>query len=376
MFSESLGPLLPFIIVAFNLTHTQAGRLGLIASLAYGVMNYPSGHWSDKYGKRIFILLSLILASAATLLMVFSTGYPQLLLLFGLSGFGGGLYHPPGTALLSTTFSKDTRGGVLGFHASGGALGILLAFVVVGGVATHWNWKVSLVCLSVVGFVLAVAIRVQLWDIVNHKNNMEQGGLSDKDDGLDLWTFFRWMPQMLILYGFVMFLTKGTYVWVPTYLKEAYHLSVGKAIVFSVIIPIIGIFSNYFMGRLSDHFGRKRTLVLIFLILALCFFLLSLGKRTILIPLLVIFGFFLNSFSGVINAYARDFLPSQVMGKAFGILFTFSICISAFAPYIMGIISDRSSLTISMYFLGVVSLVGALASIKTPKPMTMNPPMP
>jgi MFS family permease len=368
MFWESLGPLLPFLIVAFDLSHTQAGRLGFVSSLVYGLLNYPSGHLSDKYGKRLLILLFLLISSGATLLMVFSTSYLQLFFLFAIAGFGGGLYHPPGTALLSNSFPRKTRGRALGFHASGGALGILLGFAVVGGVATYWNWKISLACLSGVGFALAVAFRALLWDVEDHGDEASAPDFpSGANPTLDLWTLFKWVPRMLVLYGIVMFVFKGSYIWVPTYLKEVYHLSMGKAILFSVILPTIGIFSNYSMGKFSDEFGRRFSLVLIFSVLALCFLLLYLGIHFILIPLLFVFGFFINSFSGVINAYTRDLLPPEAMGKAFGLIFTVSICTSAFSPYVMGIISDRSSLSMSMLFLGAVSLTGAFISLKRPK---------
>jgi len=124
MFFESLGPLLPFLISALDLSHSQAGRLGFMYSLIYGLSNYPSGHWCDRYGRRYFILLFLLIASSATLFMAFSTSYLHLIILCGLAGFGGGLYHPPGTALVTDYFEKHERGTALGFHASGGSLGI------------------------------------------------------------------------------------------------------------------------------------------------------------------------------------------------------------------------------------------------------------
>jgi sugar phosphate permease len=188
----------------------------------------------------------------------------------------------------------------------------------------------------------------------------------ERSETVGIWTLLKWMPLMLAFYGFAIFLFKGAYVWVPTFLKETYGFSPSKAIVFSAILPAIGIFSNYLMGKFSDHFGRRSGLVLVFSILGICFFSLYLGTRSILIPLLIVLGFFLNSFSGIINAYTGDYVPSQIMGKAFGMVFTFSICVSSLAPYIMGVISDRSSLAMSMAFLGAVSFVGAVVALKKP----------
>jgi fucose permease len=44
LFFESLGPLLLFVIPAFGLSYTEAGCLGFVYYLFYGLSNYPSGH--------------------------------------------------------------------------------------------------------------------------------------------------------------------------------------------------------------------------------------------------------------------------------------------------------------------------------------------
>jgi len=367
MYWEVLGPLLPFLIISFDLSHTQAGRLGFIYSLIYGLMNYPSGHLSDKYGPRNFIFLFLIITSLSIFLIIFAKSYLQLLILFALAGLGGGLYHSPGTALLSNNYPKEKRGMALGFHASVGSLGTLLAFVFVGVIATRWNWEIAIISICSVGLGLALCFRLFLWDVGSNTEGLNLNDTSSDKTKVHIWTLTKGLSWMLLLYGFVMFLFKGAYVWVPTYLKETYDLSTGKAIAFSVILPTIGIFSNFLIGRFSDSFGRKRSLVFIFLIISVCFFLFFVSCRALLIPLLIIFGFFINSFSGVINAYTRDLLPPEIMGKAFGIIFTFSICVSAFSPYAMGIISDRSSLSGSMLFMSVIALIGAVTSLKIPK---------
>ncbi len=367
MFFESLSPLLPFLIVAFNLNHVQAGRLGFVYYLVYGLLNYPSGHWCDRFGRRFFIMLFLLISSTATAVMAFAPSYLYLLLLCGLAGFGGGLYHPPGTALISDHFKKSERGGALGMHASGGALGILLAFALVGGIASIWNWKAALITLGATGFALALCFRLFVWDLKESPHAVHNPDQTSEDQSVSLWALLRWLPYMFVLYGIVMFVWKGAYTWIPTYLKETYGLTPGRAITFSVILPVIGIFSNYIMGKLSDQLGRRLTLFIVFAALALSFFFLFLGRRHLLIPLLFVFGFFINSFSGIINAYIGDYLPARVLGRAFGITFTFSICVSALAPYVMGYISDRSSLTMSMLFLGFVSIAGALTTLWHPK---------
>lgn len=58
--------------------------------LVYGIFNYPSGHWADRYGRKRMIFLFLLILSIAIFLMALSHSFWQLLLFCGLAGLGGG----------------------------------------------------------------------------------------------------------------------------------------------------------------------------------------------------------------------------------------------------------------------------------------------
>jgi sugar phosphate permease len=374
MFWEAIGPLMPFLIMAYSLNHTQAGQLGLVYILVYGLMNYPAGYLSDKWGKRIFILLFLSISALSFLLIVVSQTYWQLLLIFAVAGFGGGLYHPPGTALLSNAFSSKLRGRSLGFHASGGAMGILLAYLIVSVFSKTGNWQYAVICMSAIGLLLLAYFLLFAWKDLKETQTGRQsaGNQFSGDTAYGFWKVVKAIPHLLLIYALVMFLFKGAYVWVPTYLKETYALDVTTAVSLTLILPVMGLFSNYLMGTMSDVIGRRKSLVIVFSMLVICLLLMYAGFRSIMIPLLVVFGFFINSFSGIINAFARDLLPAEIMGTAFGIIFTFSICISSLAPLIMGIISDYFSLAESMFFLALVAVAGVVVTISaTGKPLTL-----
>jgi MFS family permease len=369
MFWEAIGPLMPFLIMTYSLNHTQAGQLGLVYILVYGLMNYPSGYMSDKWGKRIFILLFLLISSLSFAMIVFSKMYWQLLLIFAAAGFGGGLYHPSGTAMLSNAFPARLRGRSLGLHASGGAMGILLAYLIVSAFSKTADWKYAVICMSGVGILLLAYLLMFAWKDLEEDNRQPPDGPADNSSDVSMPGFLeviKAIPHLLIIYAIVMFLFKGAYVWVPTYLKEVYALDVATAVSFTIILPVMGLLSNYMMGRISDAIGRRNSLIIVFSMLVVCLLLMYVGFRPIIIPLLVVFGFFINSFSGIINAFTRDLLPAEIMGMAFGIIFTFSICISSLAPYIMGIISDRFSLSESMFFLAIVAVAGVVTTIFAP----------
>jgi MFS family permease len=60
-------------------------------------------------------------------------------------------------------------------------------------------------------------------------------------------------------------------------------------------------------------------------------------------------------------------IPPDLRGKAFGLIFAFSICLSAFSPYIMGWISDRTSLSGGILFLSAASLMAGFISMVGPE---------
>jgi|GEM_PF-3304819 len=366
LFFESLGPLLPFIIPAFNLNYTQAGKLGFTYYLVYGIFNFPSGHWADRYGRKRMIFLFLLISSVATLLMALSNSFWQLLIFCGLAGLGGGLYHASGTSLVSDVFPIQRRGFALGIHGSGGALGILLTFILGGGIASLFGWRAALVVLSIIGFALAIGFKLIIGfeDQTMVVEHHEKYALSANSKYLSL---IKVLLVFFLIYGMVMVIFKGAYRWIPIYLKETFHLSATKAIIFCIILPLIGVFSNSLMGRFCDQYGRQKSLILVFWVLSICFFFLFLEIRFFLIPLLIILGFFLNSFAPITNAYTADLIPPVLRGKAFGLIFTFSICISSFSPYVMGKISDQTSMSMSILFLSISSLIAGFISLINPK---------
>jgi MFS family permease len=101
LFFKWLGPLLPFIIPAFNLTYTQGRKIGIYLLFNLWYINFASGHWADRYGRRRMIFSFLLISSMAALLMAISHSFWLLLLLCGLAGVGGGLYHALAVGFIS-----------------------------------------------------------------------------------------------------------------------------------------------------------------------------------------------------------------------------------------------------------------------------------
>jgi fucose permease len=80
-----LGPIIPDLINSFNLSLTLAAFLPFSFFVAYGVMSIPAGMLVERYGEKITMLVSFLLAFAGALLFaafpVYAVALPSLFLI-------------------------------------------------------------------------------------------------------------------------------------------------------------------------------------------------------------------------------------------------------------------------------------------------------
>ncbi|QOR66918.1 MFS transporter [Cytobacillus suaedae] len=100
------------------------------------------GKLSDIYGRKIFILIGIVIFSIGSLLSGFSDTILQLILYRGIQGFGGGMLMSVSFATVGDLFSPRERGRWQG--ALGGVFGLASLFgPTLGGVIVDnflWSW--------------------------------------------------------------------------------------------------------------------------------------------------------------------------------------------------------------------------------------------
>lgn len=83
-----LGPLVPDIITSFKLSLSLAGFLPFSFFIAYGVMSVPAGILVERYGEKIVILGSFLLAFAGSFIFALFPNYTAALFSLFLIGIG------------------------------------------------------------------------------------------------------------------------------------------------------------------------------------------------------------------------------------------------------------------------------------------------
>ncbi len=124
-----------------QLSTAQAGLLAsvtLIASAAGGIL---FGLFADRFGRRMALIVSIIVYSAFTAACGFSFGLWELAALRVGVGLGMGGEWATGAALVSETWPDQHRGKALGLMQSGFAIGYALAAVIAAFIMPRWGWR-------------------------------------------------------------------------------------------------------------------------------------------------------------------------------------------------------------------------------------------
>jgi CP family cyanate transporter-like MFS transporter len=138
----SIGPLLPFIIREFGLTHTQAALLTAIPTLLMGLLAAPVPWLTRRYGRDRVMLAALALLTVSTLVRAYAT---SMALLFATTvGIGAGI------AIAGVLIAGFVKAGFprqvavfMSLYATALALGSTLSAAATGAITTWtggWRW--------------------------------------------------------------------------------------------------------------------------------------------------------------------------------------------------------------------------------------------
>ena len=138
-----LAPLLPLVVVKFNLSLALAGLLATVLTTSAALSQPVFGIVADRLRRRIFVMLGPALTVLAMGLMGLAPTYALLLALLLIAGTGTASFHPQGASTAGEA-SGDRRGTGLSLFVAGGELGyslgpLIVALVVaVRGLEATW----------------------------------------------------------------------------------------------------------------------------------------------------------------------------------------------------------------------------------------------
>ncbi|GAA3523575.1 MFS transporter [Amycolatopsis ultiminotia] len=280
------------------------------------------GLWADRVGRRIPLMVDVLLYSAAGVLCAVAPNFTVLLILRFVYGIGMGGEWGLGAALAMEKIPVQRRGffsGLLQAGYSAGYLFAALAYLLFHtAFGLGWRW---LFVLSVIPALISLLIRArvkesEVWQSTREKMRVTR--TSVRDVLLNPKVIRRFGYLILLMTAFN-WMSHGTQDLYPTFLKATEHggagLSAATSTWIAVIYNIGAIVGGLAFGSLSERFGRRLTIV---------------GAAVLGLPIIPIFAFdhgagmlALGSFLmqimvqgawGVIPAHLSEMSPDAIRG--------------------------------------------------------------
>ena len=154
---SSINVALPSIAKEFRIDAVLLSWIPSSYLLATAIFLVPFGRLADIYGRKKIFGLGVVTFSVASFLCAASFSTLMLICFRILQGIGGAMIFGTGVAILTSVFTPQERGRVLGFNVAAVYTGLSLG-PVLGGVLTHYlTWR-SICLINVVFGVLVICI--------------------------------------------------------------------------------------------------------------------------------------------------------------------------------------------------------------------------
>ena len=348
------------------------------------------GAWGDRWGRRWALSWSILIMSGSTFLIGLLPTYSVigvaaavgLLLLRMIQGFSAsGEYAGAGTFLAE--YAPPSRRGIYtSLVPASTACGLLAGSLMVTGMFTvlsdsavnTWGWRVPFLLAGPLGLI-GRYIRVHLEDSPVYQEMLAEIPQEEKSAGWSepLRLLFRdHLHDTLITFGVSCLNAVAFYMllsYMPTYVHEELGFSQDTATLATSVMLVVYIASIFFMGHMSDSFGRRRMLIAAcaaFIVLTIPLFIVmtkAAGMLTVVILCQIAFAIILTANDGTLATFLAESFPTNVRYSGFALSFNgANALLGGTTPFIVTwLIKVTGSPLAPAVYLTVIALIAMVA---------------
>jgi MFS family permease len=356
-------PLIPFFLTL----KLSAGPaiLGLIEGVAESLaslLKVFSGYISDKLGKRKPIaIIGYASSTFGKFFLYLANGWGMVFFSRLIDRFGKGIRTAPRDALIADSTVANKRGRAYGLHRTmdtlGAAVGVVIAYYFLRNNISNYS-RIFLISLipAMLGVAVLFLVKEQVQTIWKQKEKIKLQ-----------WKLVPYRLRLFLVVIFIFALGNSS---------NQFLLLRAKGLGFSITsVLLLYLFYNltygilsYPVGHLSDKIGRKKILVIGYLLYGLVYLGFAIViKASWLWLLFGIYGFYSAFTEGIEKAYVSDIAPAELRGTLIGLHATL-VGIGLFpASLIAGGLWQIFGASAPFYFgggLGILAGIGLLMTIK------------
>lgn len=355
--SEMIYPLVPLFLA--NVLGVNKSVIGLIEGIAEStasLLKVFSGWFSDRLGNRKWLMaVGYGISTLSRPFVALATGWHHVMGSRFIDRFGKGIRTAPRDALITESAESTHLGRAFGLHRAmdtmGAVVGPALAFFFLG---LYLNDYRTVFWLSMVPGVIAVLLII--FFITEKKKtvavHIEKPKLTMKH--------FDWRFKFFVVItglfaagnsSDVFLILRAEQVGVPTVMIPVVYL----------LFNLVYSFSSIPVGMAADKFGKKRVILLGFVLFAILYYGFAIASDAKVIWILFgFYGLFMGLTEGIQKAFLATIIPQDFKATAFGVYNTV-IGIAMFpASLIGGWLWDNISPSATFYFGAITAGISAI----------------
>ncbi|MBP8000311.1 MAG: MFS transporter [Chloroflexi bacterium] len=323
-------PFFAIIAAGLGITPVIMGRLVSVRS-AMGLLAPLFGILMDRTSYRLVMRLGLLLAAAGLFIVGSSSGWAMALPGMALMGLGIFSFVPALQAYLSNRLPYERRARGLGVMEYAWALAGMIGLLLAGELIALTSWRVPFFVIC--GVLLVLSFVYQVLPSAREGGVIQPAAASLARPSFRSFFYLgkqsRSAWAVLVAGGLIMFSTWHTFLNYGTWLQQEYGLdaaALGRA---AAILGVADLCASVLVTLISDHVGKRRSVINFTALAALSFAALPWLNRGLLpLSLGLIVARFAFEFTVVSNlALLSEQSPTQrgkilTLGAAFGLIGT------------------------------------------------------
>ena len=358
--SKMIYPLVPLFLA--NVLGVNKSVIGLIEGIAEStasLLKVFSGWFSDRIGNRKWLMAAGYgISTLSRPIVALATGWHHVMGSRLIDRFGKGVRTAPRDAIIAESSETTHFGRAFGFHRSmdtmGAVVGPALAFFLLGLFSNNYRW---VFWLSMIPGAIAVLL------IIFFIKEKKRVSITHSERPKLTLKHFDWRFKFFVLIATLFAIGNSSDVFL---ILRAQQIGIP-----TVMIPILYLLFNLIYslsaipaGIAADRFGKKRVILIGFVLFAVLYYGFAVAEDARAVWILFgFYGLFMGLTEGVQKAFLATIIPPDFKATAFGVYNTI-VGVAMFpASLIGGWLWDKISPSATFYFGAITASLSAFLFI-------------
>ncbi len=371
------GVFLMPIATDFGWTRSATSISISVLLLTFSIFMAIGGALEKKYTPRTIATLGGCFVGLGWILAYFTHSLWWLYITYGLlSGIGTGLAYLPALST-GVKWFPEKKGMISGLVIFGFGFGAAFLAPLATHFITLYGWRTTMLIYGIsFGVIIIIAARFLHAPPSSNKEGTSSTDLTQQDFPPKIMLKTPVFKLIITTYFAAMVAGMVTIGHIAAFIEDMGYTQMQAALALTIIAITNG-FGRLIFGALSDKVGRQKTLVLLFLLIGIMMFALSLLNALFMCYIIIaIIGLCFGGFLAVYPALTADFFGAKYFGANYGLIFIGYGVGCFIGPWLGGMLYDLTQNYSSAFIIsGLLALCGGLfvlMRLNKPTPLTQS----